>query len=778
MNRPLTFVPLLLTVPLAAQGLLIGPDPVRANGPVRHSPPNGGPVGVHIAKTSIQARIVDGVATTTIDQVIRNNGGRDAEGTWFLPLPNGAVADGFTMTIGGKEIAGEVLDAGQARSVYERIVRRRRDPGLLEYAGDGMLRARIFPIPARGEVSVTVRLQQVLQPTGSLFEWSWPLRTAKLGDAACGAVGLTVEVQSQTPLSTVVTPHGAAEIRRQGEHRATVSLEGRNGDFEDLRVLYGLTEQEFGLHLLPFRGANEAGYFTMLLSPPRDLLKVAVPPRLVQFVVDTSGSMKGDKIRQAKASLRSFLASLRPQDRFQIITFASDVQTFFDEPCHATAENVATAQRRVDELRPMGGTNIAGALQQAFGAVPRARDDGSARLSQIIFVTDGEPTVGVTRPKQILEVARAADLLATRLFALGVGDGIDVRLIDDLVEQHRGARDFVGHREKIETKVDALCRKLSRPALTDVVVRCEGLDAFDVHPTRTRDLFCGEMLQVVGRYRDHGTHVVRVTGKQGGIAREYQFEVNFPERAAKYPFVQTIWARQHVATLLKAIRDNGQKRELVDEVRQLATRYGVVTPYTSQLIVEEGMRLAGRSRARSRRGDPASGPTSPGPQGGGVAAPVPSGPATGGPAGRAAPRSRAPDGLARLGKARTGKEAIAESVALGGDDLYLGSTRRMETTRPASKPSAPMIRRASGRTFVVVGGALIEQGLPKDWRKQAVVIEAYSKAYFDLLRQQPALRQVLALGDHIAFVDGKRVVLIKPAKAVKPNRGAGRAKGK
>lgn len=815
MKRLLPSLLILFSVPVfsstaAAQGLLIGPNGSGREPQTVANPNPALRAGVHIVSTKINADIVDGVATTTIDQTIRNTGQRDAEGIWFLPLPAGAVADGFTMTVGGKEIAGEVLDAGQARSVYESIVRRKRDPGLLEYAGEGMLRARIYPIPANGEVGVTVRLRQVLQPTGGMYEWSFPLRVAKLGDAESGPVGLEVRIESQTALGSVVTPHQGAAITRNGEHKASVSLEGSKGELEDLRVLYGLSKQEFGLHLLPYRMQGEPGYFTMLLSPPRTLAEDKVPARLVQLVVDTSGSMKGDKIRQAKASLHTFLKSLRREDRFQIVTFASAVQTFFPSPRLATPENIQAAIARVNSLEAMGGTNIGDALREALEAATPG-DGTVATVTQIVFITDGQPTVGMTKPKQILELTKQADKARTRIFALGVGDQIDVRLLDDLVAQHHGARDFVGNKEKIEAKVDALCQKISRPALSDVVVKCEGLDAFHVHPTKTRDLFCGEMMQVVGRYRDHGPRTVRVSGTQNGKPREFVFEVNFPEAAAKNSFVQTLWARQHVAGLLQSIRRNGQKAELMQELRQLATRYGIVTPYTSQLILEEGMRLAGHTvrpdRAarfgRGRSPGRPSGPTTGGPPGpSGPSTGGPSGPSTGGPAGpttggRAGPGSpaaivRAPrpgagggsgggsapaaksNGLANLGATRTGKAAVAESRALtGSDDFYLGSMRKsVAPSKSAEKALRQLLYRADGRVFVGVGADLVEQGLPKDWRKQVVVVESFSSDYFALLKQKPHLAKILALGERVVFRDGKRIVHVKPEapKGVKPSK--------
>jgi Ca-activated chloride channel homolog len=804
MSQSKLLLPFVLTLPLAAQGLLITPEPQGPGSvpvPVVATPQPGqrqwGQPIVRILRTQVSAEIVDGVATTTIEQTYRNDGGRDAEGTWFLPLPAGAVADGFTMTVGGKEVAGEVLDASQARGVYERIVRQRRDPGLLEYAGEGMLRARIYPIPAHGEVGVKVRMRQVLQPTGGLYEWRWPLRAAQFGDTGDGPLGLNVKIRSQTPLSTVIAPYAAAEIRRNGELEANVSLEGSSRQLEDLKVLYGLSEQEFGLHMLPWREAGNPGYFAMLLSPPRQLAAQKAPRRCVQFVVDTSGSMSGDKIEQAKAALRSFLTSLRSEDTFQVVTFASGVQKFFESPQPATAENLEAAKKRIEQLTAMGGTNIGEALREALEAQIPAPDDDGTWLPQIVFLTDGQPTVGLTNPQQILDLTKLVDKREMRVFALGVGDEIDVRLLDDLVRQHRGARDFVRNKEKIEVKVDALCQKIAQPALTDVEVRCDGLDAYEVHPTRTRDLFCGEMLQVVGRYRNSGRQTVHVRGKQAGVEKDFVFQVDFPALADQHSFVPTLWARQHVASLLDEIRRNGQKQELVDEVRKLATRYGIVTPYTSQLIVEEGMRLAGGSDyyidAQRRlsafdsnqwnsatgmgrggaRGVSTSGPS--GPTTGGAmvpGAPAPSGPATGGPAGPAtaapsADKGGAPSGqatLQSLGRARTGAEAVEESLATGSDgyfELFRGDRRA--AAKDTARRNQGLVRQAAGRAFVVIGDELVEQGLPADWDKTAVVIETFSDAYFALLKQSPKLREVLALGERIVFRDGERIVHVKPA---------------
>lgn len=731
---------------LLSQGLWIGPQPVPPDPGIPLPPPTVGSAAVRITKSTVRAEVVDGVATTRLEQTYRNDASREAEGIWMLPLPSGAVADGFEMTVDGKRVAGEVLDAGQAHSIYEQIVRQRRDPGLLEFAGDGLLRARIFPIPAHGEVGVAVRLRQVLQPTGGLYEWRWPLRAARLGDAPSCPISLEVVLRSRVPLASVLAPYTTAAIRRVGDREAHVSYEGP-ADGDDLKVLYGLSQQDFGLNLLTYRDAGNPGYFAMLVAPPRELGRQTPPRRCVQFVVDTSGSMAGERIEQAKSALQVFLKSLRPDDCFQIVAFASSVQTWFEAPQPATAANVVAAARRVEQLQAAGGTNIGEALRSAFAAVPPSTD-GQPWLCQIVFVTDGEPTVGVTKPEEILALCQEADRHQQRLFALGVGSDLDVRLLDDLVQQHRGARDFVRPGEKIEVKVDALCQKLGQPALTDVEVAVDGLDAFDVHPTRTRDLFCGEVLQVVGRYRDSGRRTVQVRGKQDGAPRKYVFEVEFPALAEAHGFVPTLWARQHVASLLDAIRRSGPKGELVAEVKRLATRYGIVTPFTSQLIVEEQTRLAGSTARELLHLD--RNPTDAGPAG-----------ADG--EGSRKPGPPARPALEQFGRARSGEAAVAESLSASTDDAAGLAAGFAQKDRDTSAKGLPAVRRAGGRTFVLVGEELVEQGLSADWQATAVVIEACSEAWFALAKQDAKLRAILALGERVVFRDGQRIVRVRPA---------------
>jgi Ca-activated chloride channel family protein len=683
--------------------------------------------GVSVAQTTVRAAIVDGAATTRIEQRFHNAGARPAEATWLLPLPEGAVADGLELRVGDQVIAGEVLDAAAARGVYESIVRQRRDPALLEYVGEGLLRARVFPIPANGDATLQVRLRQQLPQRHGLCEWVLPLRALQANAPGAGPTGVEVAIESQTPLETVFASRSDADIVWRERNAARVSFEfaGRSVLDRDLRVLYGLAEAEFGLHLLPWRKAGAPGYFAMLLSPRRELPAEQVPSRCAQFVIDVSGSMAGPKLDQAKAALRRFVAGLRPVDRFQIVSFATDVAPLFPAPRAADAAAVRAALERIDGLQARGGTNIGEALATAFAGAPQ---DGG-ELSQVVFVTDGVPTVGLTDPRAVLDsVRRPGD--RTRLFVFGVGDDVNALLLDDLAHQHGGSRDFVRPGEAIDDKVGALCTRIAQPVLGDVEVRCDAIAGFDVAPHRVPDLFCGDTLELVGRYQGTGKATVVVRGVQCGKVREFAFPVEFPERAERYDFVPVAWARRQIATMLDAIRHGGPNQELVDSIRDLARQYGIATPYTSQLIVEEGVRLGAAPRPRPSGPGGPSGPTTPGPGG-----PGPAGPA----------------GVARGPTTGSRGVQLSEDVS---DDFHLGSARR-----GARDTGSDPLRRAGGRVFVRVGDTWVETGLPADWAARADKVAAFSKEWFALADADPDVKAAFALGLRVAAKVGDRIVL-------------------
>lgn len=711
------------------------------------------PAHVRVTSLRVRATVHDGVASTEIDQVVHNDGRRDAEATWILPLPADATADNFTMTVGDKEVAGEVLDAGRARSIYEQIVRQRRDPGLLEYFGEGCLRARVFPIPGGADVVVKVRFRHVLPRHAGMFEWTFPLRALVAAGMRPERLSLDLRLASSQPIKNVLSPLQGIDVLRSSDKDAHAAFETGASRLpeRDLQVLYSLSDDEFGLNCLTFQRGRNAGYFMLVASPRRDDGHTREAPRCVQFVLDTSGSMAGRKIEQAKGALRFFLRSLHPHDFFNVIPFATEADPFFAAPTEASAAVIDKALAKVDEIQARGGTNIEDALARALAARALSAAPAAA-LPIVVFLTDGAPTVGQTDRDKLLAAAHDRNRDQARVFVFGVGNDVDTKLLDRLADDNGGTRDYVREDEDIEVKTSDLFTKLSRPVLTDLTLLVDGIDTHDVVPKRLPDLFAGGQLIVLGRYQGSGRAKIRLSGRLGGERREFCYDADFCQQEARDDFVPTMWAQRQIAQLLDAIRLNGQRPELVEELRRLAKEYGIVTPFTSHLVVEEGARLAlgdqrrGGAFADARPGDGAG--------------PAAAGPAAAGPAAPAAPPD--PEAQARL----RGLGAKAEGERAVSDSLEIKALREGRTGgRGPDSRRANLTRQVGDRTFFRVGERWIDGACKADWAKTAEQVEAFSSTYFALLSDNPTLKDVLALGDRLVLQLGERVIEIVPPPA-------------
>src|SRR5262245_46813867 len=324
------FAPALLSAVLfqalvPCQGLIV-PEPLPRPVPLPGLPHILPPVATGLLQVRVEVR--DGASTTTVTQTLKNSSLQPQEAWWVLPLPAGAAADKFTLTVGGVAMPGEVLDANAARSVYEEIVRKRRDPGLLEYMGNGCLRARVFPIPPQGEVQVAVRYSQLLDRSDGTATVRFPVRSAWMDGVGPEKLSFVVDVQSSAAIKTVWSPQPELQIARDGDHKLLASVEYARGGgpSRDLALHFGLADQDFGASLLTYRRAGQPGYFVVWLAPKRDWPAQPELVRSVNLVLDTSGSMAGEKIQQARAAVRTFVQSLRPGDWFNVVPFSTDAR--------------------------------------------------------------------------------------------------------------------------------------------------------------------------------------------------------------------------------------------------------------------------------------------------------------------------------------------------------------------------------------------------------------------------------------------------------------------
>jgi Ca-activated chloride channel family protein len=341
---------------------------------------------------------------------------------------------------------------------------------------------------------------------------------------------------------------------------------------------------------MTYRSPHESeGYFLLLASPGTEVKNAKVLPKDVCFVLDTSGSMSAKKMDQAKKAMAFCLSNLNEQDRFEIVRFSTEAEPFFESLVPANKQNLDKAQAFVQTLKPIGGTAIDEALAKAL---KMERKDAAGRPYVVIFMTDGQPTIGETNVDKILSNVQKTNPQNVRVFSFGIGTDINTHLLDRMAEATRSFSQYVLPEEDIEIKLSNFYTKIKDPVLSDVKVAFTGNDikTTQLYPGAMPDLFKGEMLVAFGKYTGKGPAAVKVTGVLAGENKDFTTDVNFTDNDTKNDFIPRLWATRRVGWLLDEIRRNGETKEIKDEVVRLARQHGIVTPYTAYLILEDEAR--------------------------------------------------------------------------------------------------------------------------------------------------------------------------------------------
>jgi Ca-activated chloride channel family protein len=487
------------------------------------------------------------------------------------------------MWVDGEPVRGEILEAEEARRIYDDIVRRRRDPALLEYVGRNTVQASVFPIEPGDEQRIEVEYSQVLDVEDGVVHYVYPLNTERFSPRPLEEVSVHVEVQGDTPIGTIYSPSHSVATQRLGENGFEVGYEESDVLPEtDFDLYWTLATQDIALNLLTYReSADQDGFFLLMVTPPVEVDEQEVISKDVILVLDVSGSMEGDKLEQAKDALTYVLDHLNRADRFNVIAFSTGTRIFADEllPARDTGE----ALDWVRDLDAVGGTDIDAALRLAM------EQAGDLRPTVVIFLTDGLATEGETDTSRILDNVAYAAPDNVRLFAFGVGNDVDTVLLDRLVEEHRGTSAYVREGQRIDDEVSAFYNKVSTPVLADIELelRGSGIRLEDMYPDPLPDLFAGTQLVIAGRYRGDGRADIRLSGEINDRPQTYTYkDLRFRSHAGGESFIPRLWATRKIGHLLNEIRLHGEDPELVDAVVDLSVRYGVITPYTSFLIDE------------------------------------------------------------------------------------------------------------------------------------------------------------------------------------------------
>ena len=646
--------------------------------------------------------VIDGrVARFEVLERFRNTGPAIAEGSYLYPLPGEAAFSDFTLFQGEQALTGEMMNAEQARTIYEGIVRRLKDPALLTLVGHGLIRARIFPVQPGETRTVILRYTQLLSREGDALR----LRYAA-GNRGEGSPALSVEVRGEAGFATPYSPtHSITSERRGSDLRITVAAPA-TGDFE---LLLPFRRGLVGGTVLTHAPAGEDGFALLLLAPPPAETSSGLA-RDLTLVVDVSGSMSGEKMDQARAALRQALGNLDPRDRFRLIAFSNGVREYREGFTPATRANLAEAERFIEALAANGGTNLSGAVEAALAEPAEA-----GRLGIVLLLTDGLPTVGEQAPERIAAEA-AARIGRTRIFTIGVGHDVNTYLLDRLAVDGRGSASYVSPGADVADAMGTVLTRISRPALTDLRIVEAPVRFLEQAPARLPDLFFGEELVVLARYRGQGTGPVVVEGTRNGQRERFTIAASFEPRENANDYLPPLWATRRIGELTRQIRLEGSSPALVERVRELGLRYGIITEYTSYLVLEPGV--------VAERPLPAAGPA----------------------------QARDMSG-ARAFEAAKSSANLAASPSIQAADAAVAL--RLDEMREG-RAAGTAVRRAGGRLFLQRDGVWTDVGYRNGMK--TLTIAPFSPAWFALVRERPALRAPLALG-HPLVLSGARVAL-------------------
>jgi Ca-activated chloride channel family protein len=736
----------LLTASAFADGLIIIRNPPPRPHPFPH--PVFAPLEVVFHKVDVT---IDGQkATTRVDQEFFNPNGVALEGDYVFPIPVGAHIDKFTMRVGDKDLEAELLDATKARAIYEDIVRQQRDPALLEYTGRGAFHVRIFPIEARAAKRVQLSYTELLRSDAGAVSYLYPLNTEKFSAQPLKSASIRVQLAESSPIKSLYSPSHSVEIKRDGERKATVGWETTNTRPDrDFQLLFSTTESEVGLNLLTQKTGVDDGAFLLLASPGADVMKPGekVNAKDVVFVLDTSGSMAGKKLEQAKKALTFCVENLNDVDRFEVLHFATETEPCFDKLSDATRGSRDQALKWIDALKPIGGTAIHEALQRA----QKLRPVSNERPFVVIFLTDGQPTVGETNEDRIVASADAG----ARVFCFGIGNDVNTHLLDKIVERTRAASQFVLPGEDLEVKVSAFFTKIKEPLLTNLKVAWpEGVRVSKLYPSPLPDLFRGDQLVLAGRYSGSGEGDLVLEGTINGQPRRITQRVKFPDNASGNDFIPQLWATRRVGFLLDEIRLRGESKELRDEVVDLARRYAIVTPYTSYLIVEDEARRGVPVTMRSLQELDRDTVTRQRLESSWKALPAAKAGADSNynaRANKAFKDATAPAEAFSLNSSETSKAVAAATLAPGSSG---GWAKGGTATAAEPLPAQQAARVVNGKTFYQNGAQWTDATSQEQKAAKRQQIKFASEAYFKLLTDNRDAAQWLALGRNIQFTLG------------------------
>jgi Ca-activated chloride channel family protein len=587
---------------------------------------------VQISEVVADVRILQQVATTTMDVRLTNPSGQQQEAEMLVPVPDGAVVRAFTFAGSSAEPTAKLLPKLEAQAIYRSIVSKLRDPALLEFAGYNLVRSSVFPVPVLGTQRVRLGYEHILTADSNRVDYVLP--RSESFEATQTPWQISVRVHSKSPIAAVYSPSHQITVKHPAAEQAMVKvLSEKKLEPGPFRLSYLIEGNGVTASLMAYPDDRiGGGYFLLLAGVPAapKSAKESAIPREVTLVIDRSGSMRGEKIEQARSAALQVVEGLNEGEVFNIIDYSDSIARFAERPVIKTKETTREARSYIKGLRSDGGTNIHDALVEALKqpATPNT-------LPLIIFLTDGQPTTGEIREVAIRSAVVAGNKHKRRIFSFGVGFDVNAPLLTSIANATRAATTFVLPNENVEARVSEVFRRLSGPVLADPQLTT--LDPAgtlttravrDLLPATLNDVFEGDQIVLLGQYQGDEPLHFRLSGNYLGNPRVFDLKFDLTKATTRNSFVPRLWASRKIARLIEVISDAGadgttvadlagrssfsssmvavnasrsgsvasvgsgvagvdpKLKELVDEIVRLSTEYGVLTEYTAFLATD------------------------------------------------------------------------------------------------------------------------------------------------------------------------------------------------
>lgn len=609
------FLPLFLFRSLVLVAAIVALRPAFAVNPIDDTPSGTlylrrsveGPVAEALrVATHMQVQITGNVARVHVQQEFSNNGEDWVEGMYVFPLSQSSAVDELLVKVGERTLHGEIQEKAKAQAAYVQARSEGRQASIVDQERPNLFTSAVANIAPHSGVTVEIAYLETLPSRDGRYTLHLPLAitprytpgapqdatavlpaaTAALMNAALGTsatpervqaarqnVSIDIDLEPGFAVGEVLSLHHIVETQSAPSGKR-IHLQSdavpADRDFE-------LTWSQAGAQVVTGAAfAEKVGgetFALLMLSTPQQRDE-AVPPREVTFIIDTSGSMQGPSIEQARAALSMGIDRLKPFDRFNVIRFASDYTTLFSSPQSVTAASRTLAGNFVAALRADGGTEMRAPLESALSSPANPE-----LLQQIIFITDGS----VGNEAELIKLIHDR-IGRKRLFTVGIGAAPNAYFLEEAAAAGRGSYTFIAERQQVGTRMQELFAKLEQPALIDLKVQWPEGTSVDLAEPLPLDLYSGDPVVVTARFAQMTSGDVVLSGLIHGVQWSQRLPLASVGEASG---LSKLWARERIGALSRQMHYGGDREALKSTIIDLALKYHLVSEFTSLIAVDD-----------------------------------------------------------------------------------------------------------------------------------------------------------------------------------------------